>query len=102
MKLKLNNNDDDGNNQSMQAFLYFPILLIARVSWVLQSFIFVFDGLPGANLWTTKGADTLVPKSLASKLEVSLLRYVVAERRGDMPHAPPRRCTQSALLSVFL
>ncbi|CAN0431484.1 unnamed protein product, partial [Hapterophycus canaliculatus] len=41
-----------------QAFLYFPILLIARVSWVLQSFLFVFHNLPGANLWTTKGADT--------------------------------------------
>eukprot|EP00752_Nemacystus_decipiens_P011765 g10441.t1 len=52
-----------------QAFLYFPILLIARVSWVLQSFLFVFNGLPGANLWTTKGADTFVPKSLANKLE---------------------------------
>ncbi|CAN0302424.1 unnamed protein product, partial [Scytosiphon promiscuus] len=34
----------------LQAFLYFPILLIARVSWVLQSFLFVFHNLPGANL----------------------------------------------------
>lgn len=25
-----------------QAFLYFPILLVARMSWLLQSFTFVF------------------------------------------------------------
>lgn len=63
--------------QSRQAVLYFPILLIARVSWVMQSFLFVFNGLPGANLWTTKGADTFVPKSLANKLEVCVLTYLL-------------------------
>lgn len=36
----------------------------------MQSFLFVFNKLPGADLWTTKGADTFVPKSLANKLEV--------------------------------
>lgn len=56
-----------------QAVLYFPILLIARISWVLQSFLFVFDALPGAGVWATKGAETsrLNGSSLASKLEVN-------------------------------
>lgn len=43
-----------------QAFFYFPILLIARISWLMQSFLFVFDTIPGANIWATKGATTEV------------------------------------------
>lgn len=39
-----------------QALLYFPILLVARISWLMQSFLFVFDSVPGASLWATKGA----------------------------------------------
>lgn len=37
--------------------MYFPILLIARVSWLAQSFLFIFDKVPGADLWATKGAE---------------------------------------------
>lgn len=40
-----------------QALFYFPILLIARISWLSQSFLFVFDTMPGADLWATKGAS---------------------------------------------
>lgn len=53
--------------------LYFPVLLVARVSWVVQSVFFVFGDLPGAQLWATKGAelDRVSTKgSLASTLEV--------------------------------
>ncbi|CAM9417760.1 unnamed protein product [Choristocarpus tenellus] len=41
-----------------QAVMYFPILLVARISWILQSFLFVFDTLPGASLWRTNGSET--------------------------------------------
>lgn len=55
-----------------QAVLYFPILFVARVSWALQSFLFVFDSLPGNGVWATKNAATarFNSTSLASKLEV--------------------------------
>lgn len=59
-----------------QAVLYFPILLIARISWVAQSFLFVFDALPGAGMWSTKGAETASlanNASLAAKLEMVAL-----------------------------
>jgi len=39
-----------------QAVLYFPILFVARIIWLLQSFFFIFDMVPGADLWATKGA----------------------------------------------
>nr|ALG35825.1 delta 6 fatty acid desaturase [Isochrysis sp. SKMKUIso1] len=39
-----------------QSLLYFPILLVAWISWLMQSFLFVFDSVPGASLWATKGA----------------------------------------------
>ncbi|KAG5177453.1 delta-6 desaturase [Tribonema minus] len=38
-----------------QALLYFPILLIARVSWLLQSLSFCFDFAGG--VWESKGSD---------------------------------------------
>lgn len=38
-----------------QALLYFPILLIARISWLLQSMSFVFNF--GGGIWDTKGSD---------------------------------------------
>lgn len=53
--------------------LYFPVLLIARVSWVVQSVFFVFGDLPGADIWATKGAkeDRASGKdTLATRLEV--------------------------------
>lgn len=58
-----------------QAVLYFPVLLVARISWIIQSVFFVFDDLPGADIWAAKGADSdrkASKKSLAGKLEVSL------------------------------
>lgn len=56
-----------------QALLYFPILLVARLSWVMQSFMFVFDALPSSGLWSTKGqamARLGGNESLATRLEV--------------------------------
>lgn len=56
-----------------QAMLYFPVLLIARVSWVVQSVFFVFGDLPGAKIWSTKGAEQDPANrkdTLASTLEV--------------------------------
>ncbi|CAM9672027.1 unnamed protein product [Chrysoparadoxa australica] len=38
-----------------QAILYFPILLIARVSWLLQSYSYAFKTATG--VWETKGTD---------------------------------------------
>ncbi|KAG5175371.1 delta-6 fatty acid desaturase [Tribonema minus] len=38
-----------------QAVLYFPILLIARISWLLQSLSFCFDLAGG--VWESKGSD---------------------------------------------
>jgi acyl-lipid Delta6-acetylenase / acyl-lipid (9-3)-desaturase len=38
-----------------QALMYFPILLIARISWLLQSLSFVFD--LGAGVWESKGSE---------------------------------------------
>ncbi|CAN0395297.1 unnamed protein product [Ascophyllum nodosum] len=58
-----------------QALLYFPILFIARVSWAMQSFLFVFDSLPGNGVWSTKNVATarLNSTSLSSKLEMPAL-----------------------------
>ena len=56
-----------------QALLYFPVLLIARVSWVVQSVFFVFGDLPGAKYWSTKGAEldrASTKDTLATTLEV--------------------------------
>lgn len=58
-----------------QAFLYFPILLIARLSWIVQSVFFVFDGLPGADVWATKGSELDrigAKKDLTNRIEVSI------------------------------
>jgi fatty acid desaturase len=53
-----------------QALMYFPILLLARVSWLMQSFLFVFDNLPGSDLWATKGAEAERQVSLVQCLAV--------------------------------
>lgn len=77
-----------------QAFLYFPILLVARVSWVLQSFLFVFNALPGAGLWATKGEDTARAnsKSLANKLEVREFRHKLLKQMKGGKEGRVERC----------
>jgi fatty acid desaturase/predicted heme/steroid binding protein len=38
-----------------QSILYFPILLVARISWLLQSFTYCFD--VGGGIWESKGSS---------------------------------------------
>ncbi|CAM9606295.1 unnamed protein product [Phaeothamnion confervicola] len=57
-----------------QAGLYFPILLVARISWLAQSFCYAFDVQNGA--WGTKGGDSDVLK----------LKNRWAERAGLLLH----------------
>ena len=62
-----------GTKFRAQAMLYFPVLLIARVSWVVQSIFFVFGDLPGAKIWSTKGIEldrARRKRTLATMLEV--------------------------------
>lgn len=57
-----------------QAFLYFPILFLARISWLIQSFQYVF--FPLASNWG-KTFDKLEPKTLPNHMieYISILGY---------------------------
>eukprot|EP01041_Mallomonas_annulata_P000813 gene813-1588_t len=49
-----------------QAVLYFPVLLFARLSWLHQSWVFVFGGV---GQWSVKGAEMDIKSSKHSFLE---------------------------------
>eukprot|EP00640_Fibrocapsa_japonica_P001772 CAMPEP_0113936246 /NCGR_PEP_ID=MMETSP1339-20121228/3192_1 /TAXON_ID=94617 /ORGANISM="Fibrocapsa japonica" /LENGTH=462 /DNA_ID=CAMNT_0000938653 /DNA_START=79 /DNA_END=1467 /DNA_ORIENTATION=- /assembly_acc=CAM_ASM_000762 len=59
-----------------QAFLYFPILLVARLSWLNQSFFYAFENIASLNPWKTKEVA----------LSKSRLDYPVLEKAGLVVH----------------
>lgn len=62
-----------------QAIMYFPILTVARISWVLQSFFHVFDSLPISNIWADKKSHFVqFPKSEMFFLTLHYVWYFYA------------------------